>query len=449
MELRIVDAALARALFHGVPAARLLARVRLAYDEGENGEDWDTFLGALLGRETATFDRVKRAIARHARVAFDEGPLQAAEDTIAVLVLAVATDNGEGQSLAEIAVPSGLAPIAPGPRQASAFDEAVLSACAAFDDRIAAPDADKRAPAFEACVRMASRAMLGPMAWEQLNAIATQLERPPIGVQLFRDGSPSIFPPASDDELALPGLRMAMLDRTELDELVSRDPRELGSAVWRTDNAPGGDAGTQLATFLADLTRLLAHAGNLVVGVVRLRPPSSEEEHRGEVRGAPPSWIPASWSSSAAAALADALERGATTVPRVRTEVTRGGAAALDAISAEMLHVGTHPFASAAFAEILARGARPRDVIRLVTYFAIAQDPAPAARALAVCTAPELPRVLSAWLEAMLPQADDDPSTSGAERVTACVAALKPYPHLYRAVQPLLSRLTDAPPPSA
>jgi hypothetical protein len=123
--------------------------------------------------------------------------------------------------------------------------------------------------------------------------------------------------------------------------------------------------------------------------------------------------------------------------------------AALDAISAEMLLVATHPFASAAFAEILARGARPRDVIRLVTYFAIAPDPAPAARALAVCTAPELPRVLSAWLEAMLPQAEDDPSTSGAERVTACVAALKPYPPLYRAVQPLLSRLTDAPPPSA
>jgi hypothetical protein len=32
--------------------------------------------------------------------------------------------------------------------------------------------------------------------------------------------------------------------------------------------------------------------------------------------------------------------------------------------------------------------------------------------------------------------------------VTACVAALKPYPHLYRAVQPLLSRISDALPPS-
>jgi hypothetical protein len=438
VELRIVDAGLARALFQGIPAARLLARVRLALDEGGNGESWDALLTALLGRETATFDRVKRAVARHARVAFDEGPLQAGEDTIAVLVWAVATENGSGQSLAEIA---------PGPGQASVCDKAVLTACAAYDDRIAAADADKRAPAFEACVRMATRAVLGPMAWEQLNAVALQLDRPPIGVQLLRDGKSSMFPEREDEGLAARDRRMALLDRAELDELVSRDPRELGSAVWRTDNAPGGDAGTQLATFLADLTRLLAHAGNLVVAVVPLRPPS-EEEPRGDARGAPPSWVPASWSPGAAAALADALERGATTVPRVRTEVARGGAAALDAISAEMLHVGTHPFASAAFAEILARGARPRDVIRLVTYFAIAVDPAPAARALAVCTAPELPRVLSAWLEAMLPQADDDPTTSGAARVTACVAALRPYPHLYGAVQPLLSRISDALPPS-
>jgi hypothetical protein len=440
VELRIVDAALARALFQGIPAARLLARVRLAHDEGENGEAWDALLTALLGRETAMLDRVKRAVARHARVAFDEGPLQAAEDTIAVLVWAVATENGSEKSLSEIA---------PGPGQASACDKAVLTACAAYDDRIAARDSDKRAPAFEACVRMATRAVIGPIAWEQLNAIATQLERPPIGVQLFRDGTPSMFPRREDDALALRDLRMATLDRAELDELVSRDPRELGSAVWRTDNVPGGDAGTQLATFLSDLTRVLAHAGSLVVAVVPLRAPSSEEEPRGDAHGAPPSWVPATWSPGAAAALADALERGATTVPRVRTEVARGGGPALDAISAEMLHVGTHPFASAAFAEILARGARPRDVIRLVTYFAIAPDPAPAARALAACTAPELPRVLSAWLEAMLPHADDDPSTSGVERVTACVAALKPYSHLYRAMQPLLSRLTDAPPPSA
>ncbi len=240
---------------------------------------------------------------------------------------------------------------------------------------------------------------------------------------------------------------MAPVDRDHLDELISRDPRELASAVWRTDTLPGGDAGSQLATFLADLTRLLAQPGSLVAVLVPLQSGQSPDPQQPtELGGAPPSWIPTSWSSSGAAAIADALERGATTVPRVRTEVARGGAAALDAISVEMLRVGAHPFASAGFAEILARSDRPRDVIRLVTYFAIAPDPAPAARALAGCAAPELPRVLSAWLEAMLPQTGDDAPSSSANRVTACVAALEPYVHLYRAVQPLLSRLSDAPP---
>jgi hypothetical protein len=70
-----------------------------------------------------------------------------------------------------------------------------------------------------------------------------------------------------------------------------------------------------------------------------------------------------------------------------------------------------------------------------------------------VCDAVELPRVLSAWLEAMLPSdgepallGDDDIEQSSAARVTACVASLAPYPHLYRAVRPLLARVSEAPP---
>jgi hypothetical protein len=438
VELRVVDAPLARALFHGIPAARLLARVRLAHDEREDGDAWDARLDHLLRRGTTAYDQVKRSVARHARVAFDEGPLQGDDATIAVLVWAVACEDGSGQSLAEIAPAAGLPP---------RCDAAVLAACAAFDDRIASADADKRAPAFEACIRMATRSAMGPLPWEHVRALATRLEGPPIGVRLFRDGSPSIFPHHVDDELAYRDLRVTPLDRAELDTLVARDPRELGSAVWRTGTAHGGDAGTQLATFLADLTRLLTKEGALVAGIVPLQPP--DEDRPSELPGAPPSWVPADWSARGAAALADALERGATTLPRVRTEVARGGGAALDAVSAEMLHVGAHPFASACFAEILARDARPRDVIRLVTYFAIAPDPAPAARALAGCAAPELPRVLGAWLEAMLPQDGDEPGTSSAARVTACISALKPYPHLYRTMLPLLSRVTDAPPPSA
>jgi len=73
--------------------------------------------------------------------------------------------------------------------------------------------------------------------------------------------------------------------------------------------------------------------------------------------------------------------------------VARGGEPALDALGAEMLRVAAHPFASAAFAEVLAKSGRPRDVIRLVTYFAIGPDPAAGARALASCSAPELPTV--------------------------------------------------------
>jgi hypothetical protein len=436
VELRVVDAALARALFHGIPAARLLARARLAHDEREDGDVWDALLDRLLGRGTSAFDRVKRSVARHARVAFDEGPLQTDEATIAVLVWAVACEDGSGESLAELAAAAG-----------SSRCGEVIAACAAYDDRIAAPEADKRAPAFEACIRLATRSSTGPLPWDQLRAIATRLEGPPIGVRLLREGSQSIFPRHVDGEIAHRDRRMAPLDRTELDNLVARDPRELGSAVWRTDTAPGGDAGTQLATFLADLTRLLDKDGALMVGIVPLQPP--DEDQASDPRGAPPSWIPADWSARGAAALADALERGATTLPRVRTEVARGGGAALDAVGAEMLHVGAHPFASAGFAEILARSARPRDIIRLVTYFAIAPDPSPAARALAGCAAPELPRVLGAWLEAMLPQDGNDPGASSIARVTACIAALRPYSHLYRAVVPLLSRVVDAPPPSA
>jgi len=119
-----------------------------------------------------------------------------------------------------------------------------------------------------------------------------------------------------------------------------------------------------------------------------------------------------------------------------------------------MLRVHSHPTASAMFAHVLARSGRARDVIRLVTYFAVAPDPTVAAHALSSCTAPELPTVLRAWLEAMLPSDGgaapfgDDPYTSSAARVTACVASLAPYPHLYQAVRPLLSRVSEAPPAS-
>jgi hypothetical protein len=52
--------------------------------------------------------------------------------------------------------------------------------------------------------------------------------------------------------------------------------------------------------------------------------------------------------------------------------------------------------------------------------------------------------VLGAWLDGMLPSDGQDGPESSAARVTACIASLKPYPRLYGAVRPLLTRLAVA-----
>jgi hypothetical protein len=153
--------------------------------------------------------------------------------------------------------------------------------------------------------------------------------------------------------------------------------------------------------------------------------------------------------TTAAQQIASALERGATTAPRARALLLRTGPVALDAVGREMLEVSAHPYASAVFAETLATASRERDVVRLVTYFAIAPDPAPAAHALSLCRAAEVPGVLRAYLESMLP-ADGGLTPigdGGGARIAACIGALRPYPHLFEAVEPLLSRISAAPPP--
>src|SRR5690606_30540331 len=134
--------------------------------------------------------------------------------------------------------------------------------------------------------------------------------------------------------------------------------------------------------------------------LVATREPRSQRE-------APPippaSWAPVDLDASeTAVTLAAALERGSLTAPRARSLLIRGGDQALDAIGKEMLNVAAHPFASAVFAELLAPFARERDVVRLVTYFAIAPDPSAAAHALSLCNAREVVcTVLKAWLETM------------------------------------------------
>jgi hypothetical protein len=444
LELRVVDAPLARALFHGIPAARLLARTRPASSDTAAAAAFDAHLKSLLG---VTHERVKRAMARHARVALDEGPLRASESTVAVLAWAVASAPETDASLAEIA-PAGGEP--------SVCDEGVVAECAAYDERLADRAADRRAPAFEACVRLTTRAVLGPLPWDRVRAVLEQLERSGLGVRLLGEAPATIFPRRVDDEIAASDRRMTALDRAPLDTVLAKDPRELAATLGRVDARVDARAdarmdpradhaaevdgdGARLATFLADLSLLLVHEGTLVAALLAPDPQDAAEADHSAPAG------PTEWTASTAAALANALERGATTLPRVRAAAVRGGEAALDAIGAEMLDVGLHASASAAFAEILSGSRRPRDVLRLVTYFAIAPDPVPAARALGACVAAELPRVLGAWLDAMLPHDDEDAPESSAARVTACIASLKPYPQLYRAVSPLLARLDVVP----
>jgi hypothetical protein len=458
VELLVADASIARAFFEGIPVARILGRVRLAYDERDvtNRSDatssWDALTGRLVGQSVETKERLKKWVARHTRVAVDEGALQASDSLVATLVLAVASSVDADASLTEIFPARGVAAQAP--------DVMVARACATFDARLGLPNGDARAPMFEACVRLATRAQLGPLPWQRLRDSAERLRGPELALTLLRTAKGSLFPRPVDSEIARTERRMSRLDRTQLDALVAKDPHELAAAVVRIDNASGASAkrprdSARLDTLIADLARLLSNEGALVLAISPFEP-SLDDDELPSGRDSRPSWQPYDWvSADAATGLADALEKGTTTTPRVRAVVLGGGAPALDAIGAEMLHAALHPFASAAFAEILAYSGRPRDVMRLVTYFAVAPDPAPAARALSFCTAPELPRVLSAWLEAMLPSdgemapSGDDPDTSSAARLTACVASLAPYPHLYRAVRPLLQRVSDPPPASA
>ena len=475
VEWLVADVSLSRAFFEGVPAARLLARTRLASDEKDLARaplgatplmsTWDALLKRLLAKSPAAEDRAKRHVARQTRAASDEGPLDADASTVAALMCALAASQDMDASLAEIlASPGALDGATPGPEPVT-LDAAVARASGSYDARLARArvTADLRAPLFEACVGLAVRSALGPIPLARVVAADRSLRASEVGIALLRPSNVSLYP--RDFELEVRGgddRRMARLERAELDVLLTRDPRELAAIVARVEERTtprrasedhGGARG--LDTLLADLGKLLAHPGDLLLSV-SLGAPLQEEEMAAGGPASVPSWLPTAWSSQVAGEdLAAAFERGAMTLPRLRAAVARGGDAALDAVGAEMLKAAEHPFASAAFAELLARSGRARDVVRLVTYFAVAPDPALAARALASSPAPELPTVLRAWLEAMLPtdgapaQLGEDPQTSSGARLTACVSSLAPYPHLYRAVRPLLARISDAPPPPA
>ena len=395
IELAIVDIGVARAFWEGVPAARLLARIRLDRDErdlvdlGERatGMDlasstWDKLAARLLAGDLEAHERVKRAVSGHGRAASDEGPLPAEDATIAALVHALlsATESDNDASPAE------------GAADGAAVSEAVMHACGALDDRLARLSADRRAAAFEACLQLATLAV-SPFP----TTVALLRE---LGEQAL---SPAPLYPWGEQDVPDSDRHALLLDRT----VVMASPR-----------------------FARELASLAPHHGFLVA-FAKQAPRSVHD--RPSVPAS--SWMPTDLGSrDAATRLAAALERGATTAPRVRSVVLRGGDAALDAIGAEMLDVSAHPFASAVFADILGRASRERDVVRLVSYFAIAPDVATAAHALAASSAPEVPTVLRAWLQSLAPDSSeaDGPAAS---RFASCIAALAPYPHLHAAMK--------------
>lgn len=436
VEILLTDTALARAWFEGVPAARLLARVRLAHG-GDASSSWDTLLATTLSapRGSPLVDRVERAIAKNLRGAQDDGPLEAPDGIVALLTLAASAsaDASLGEIFSDDAV----------------IDPVIARSVARYEPRALAGASAIRAAAFEACVRLAARRSAGPWSQSRVLAAARALASSAIGPFLVADEPSQLYP----HDVDVSHSRMVLLARAPLEAVAGRSPIELAqtvSAIERAQGAPNG-----LDSLIADVAPLLAQPGD----VVFTTPPCDPELDAIGAASAPPpsgpvSSLPLDWTyGESAASVAARFESGLLPYPRLRQLVARGGEPALDAIGAEMLNVTAHAAASAAFADILAKSGRPRDLVRLVTYFAVTPDPLLAARALGECEAPELPSLLRAWLEAMLPTdgasppPGDDPDTSSAARIAACVSSLEAYPHLYGAVRPLLTRVT-LPPPS-
>lgn len=431
VELLVSDVALARAWFEGVPAARLLARALLDRNEHDEGS-FETFLARLLGVSSPARDRLARALARASRAAQDEGPLAAPDAVLALLVLAVSVspDASLGETFA------------------SARTDALARACAIYEPRIVLGGEAARTAAFEACLRLATKRIAGPWPQGRVFRAARALAASGFGPFLGSDNETRLYPFDVDAAHA----RVALVMRAPLEAIARRDPRDLAKAVSALEREDGTIAG--LDTLLADVLKLLEPGGEILLTAPPINPDLDGPVPSVKPSDGPVSSMPLDWSHpDAAADVATAYESALVPFPRLRQLVARGGEPALDAIGAEMLKVPIHPTASAAFAEVLAKSGRPRDVIRLVTYFAVTPDPLLAARALGECDAPELPSVLRAWLEAMLPPPGedvppgDDPDTSSAARIAACVSSLEPYPHLYGAVRPLLSRVSVAPPP--
>jgi hypothetical protein len=460
VELTVVDLGVARAFWEGVPTARLLARIRLHRDERDlidldqraSGIDfdessWDIIIARLLAAAPASLERLKRAVARHARAASDEGPLAAGDTAIASLVHAHLSASDVDASAAEAVIEN------------AAREESVARACARYDERLGRHSSARRAAYFEACLELTKRGSAPAWPLGALRSSVSVLSAVLDAALHDSGGYPALdtlpdtvtasptalYPLDEDGEITAADRRICLLDRAKLERALLLPPRDLSTLV---DRAASHYGQAVIGKLVADVAACTTKHGALVL--VATREPRSHHEA--------PAIPPASWApvdhdaTQTAATLAAALERGAITGPRARSLLIRGGDPALDAVGKEMLNVAAHPFASAVFAELLAPFARERDVVRLVTYFAIAPDPRVAAHALDLCNAREVvSSVLKAWLETMLPadgavaEPGTNPQTSVSARVALCIDALRPYPALFQVVKPLLSRLSEAP----
>ncbi len=284
LELRVIDLSLARAFYEGIPAARLLARMRVRSDERDLDaaplrktatSSWDALLARLAGGAPEAAERVKRAIARHTRAAFDEGALPMDESCVASLLfgLAVSDDPDASPSEAFGSVPGGGGDGAGsgGQRRGPHHDERVIGrACGAFEPRLASHGTDKRAVLFEACARLATRdgtseaprrgqqlAVVGPWPAERVRDALLELASSELGASLRRSNA-ALFPIAFDAEVPLADRRMALLERAELDALVrrirgswpprSRVPSDRTKGSRRTTECLAGSRGAPFIT---------------------------------------------------------------------------------------------------------------------------------------------------------------------------------------------------------
>src|SRR5206468_1061848 len=144
-------------------------------------------------------------------------------------------------------------------------DASVARACRSYDARLGSPSGDKRAPMFEACVRLAARGSVGPIAGARLRETSQLLAASELQLRLLRTASASIFPRRVDDSIGEASRRMTLLERGHLDGALSRDPRELAQAIARVERSTDASAanGAKLATMMADIARLLTQGGAL------------------------------------------------------------------------------------------------------------------------------------------------------------------------------------------